>query len=92
MSEGVKFSEDEIKEISELQKTYVEVQSQFGQIAIAKLNLQTQANELNKVENEYREKFVETQNTEKELVDKLTEKYGEGSLDPTTGVFTPVSK
>jgi len=92
MSEGVKFSDEEIKEISELQKSYVEVQNQFGQIAIAKLNLQTQANELNKVENEYRDKFVETQHTEKELVDKLTEKYGEGSLDPTTGVFTPVSK
>ncbi len=92
MSEGVKFSDEEIKEISKLQKSYIEVQNQFGQIAIAKLNLQTQANELNKVENEYRDKFVETQHTEKELVDKLTEKYGEGSLDPTTGVFTPVSK
>ena len=92
MSEGVKFSDEEIKEISKLQKSYIEVQNQFGQISIAKLNLQTQANELNKVENEYRDKFVETQHTEKELVDKLTEKYGEGSLDPTTGVFTPVSK
>ena len=28
----------------------------------------------------------------KELVQKLTDKYGPGQLDPTTGVFTPSSE
>ena len=28
--------------------------------------------------------------TPQELVEKLSEKYGQGNLDPKTGVFTPV--
>ena len=34
-------------------------------------------------------KFEETQKEEVELTNKITEKYGLGTLDPNTGVFTP---
>ena len=35
MSEEIKFTEDEIKNLKELQKGYLEIQSQFGQVSIA---------------------------------------------------------
>ena len=34
--------------------------------------------------------YKEMQETERELVQQLNEKYGPGQLDPQTGVFTPV--
>ena len=36
--------------------------------------------------------YVNIQATEKNLVDQLNKKYGPGSLDPTTGKFTPVEQ
>ena len=34
--------------------------------------------------------YEEVQQTERDLVQKLNEKYGPGQLDPQSGVFTPV--
>tara|TARA_B100001123_G_C15214477_1_gene988625 strand:- start:704 stop:985 length:282 start_codon:yes stop_codon:yes gene_type:complete len=90
MKEGVKFSDEEMKDLKLIQDTYIEVQNQFGQIAFSKLSLQSQAQELNKLEEEYKEKFIENKKRENELVSKLTQKYGDGTLDPKTGIFTPV--
>ena len=33
--------------------------------------------------------YTDNQETERKLVQELNEKYGPGSLDPQTGVFTP---
>ena len=33
--------------------------------------------------------YTDNQETERKLVEELNEKYGPGSLDPQTGVFTP---
>ncbi len=90
MSNEVKFSEEELKSLVELQKEYLDVQSNFGQLAIAKLNLQKQANELNKLEGEYKDEFLVIQEKEKQIVEEFTKKYGEGTLDPKSGVFTPI--
>jgi len=92
MTEEKKFSDEEITKLKELQDGYVDTQSKFGQLVIARLNLKRQSEELGKIEDETKNKFLELQKKEKDLVDDLTEKYGEGSLDPTTGVFTPIEK
>ena len=89
MSEEVKFSEDEIKELKELQKGYLDVQAKFGQIKIARISVQRQIEELDNAEEGSYKEFNELQDKEKGLVDGLTEKYGQGTLDPQTGVFTP---
>ena len=90
MSE-TKFTEEEMKELKGLQSGYLEAQNKFGQLTIARLNLRRQADEIVKVEDQAKKDFEELQNTEKEIVKKFTEKYGEGSLDPKTGVFTPAA-
>ena len=89
MSEEIKFSEDELKNLKELQEGYVETQTKFGQLSIARLNLREQAEELGRLEEETKTKFDELRTKEKSIAENLTEKYGQGSLDPTTGVFTP---
>jgi len=89
---NVKFTEEEVKTLKELQDSYLDVQNKFGQLAITKLNFQRQAEEIQKVENETKDKFSELQQEEQSIVSNLTEKYGQGSLDPSTGVFTPIEK
>ena len=81
-----------LKKLKELQEGYLETQAKFGQLVIARLNLKRQSEELGKIEDETKDKFVELQSTEKDLVDELTKKYGEGSLDPKTGIFNSVDK
>ena len=83
------FTEEELKSLKDLQDGYLQVQAKFGQIAIGKLTLQRQADELGKTEEGVRTEFTDLQKKEQQLVDELTKKYGQGTLDPKTGVFTP---
>ena len=85
----IKFSDDELKSLKQIQQDYLECQTAFGQIAIQKIALQQQIDSLAKSEEEYAKKYQETQVKEKEVGKELNEKYGSGNLDPDTGVFTP---
>tara|TARA_Y100000593_G_C4299032_1_gene332321 strand:- start:1328 stop:1606 length:279 start_codon:yes stop_codon:yes gene_type:complete len=87
--EAVKFTEEELKEVKEIQQSYFNTQNQFGQIKLAKLRLEEQLSVLTQNEDEIHKAFVDTQSKEKEFLDGITKKYGEGSLNPETGEFTP---
>ena len=88
MAEGVKFSEEEMIELRDIQESYVTVQNDFGQLTVTKIRLQQQLDNVLKFEDEVRSKFQETQNKEKEFISKITKTYGEGQLDTKSGVFT----
>ena len=47
--------------------------------------------ELTTIKDETSDSFGDIQKRERELVDELTKKYGQGTLDPQSGVFTPSS-
>ena len=87
MSE-TKFTEEELKQIKEIQDSYFEVQNKYGQSALAKLRLEEQFNTINKAEQDLAKNFEEIQSKEREFLKQITEKYGEGTLNPDTGVFT----
>ena len=89
MADEIKFSEDELKSLQELQNSYQEKQLQFGQLKVQNVLLSQQMEALETREVEVEEEYSEVQKTEQKLVEDLNEKYGPGSLDPTTGVFTP---
>ena len=82
MAEDIKFSEDELKQISEIRTAYAEITNRFGQIQLTKYNLQKQ-------EEQAEIDFESIKIKEQEILQKITEKYGPGTLDPNTGVFTP---
>lgn len=90
MADETKFTDEEVKSLKELQDSYMKVQNKLGRLSIAKLNFQRQAEDLERQDVEAKKEFIELQSTEQGLVTELTEKYGQGSLDPTTGVFTPL--
>jgi|TARA_R110000751_G_scaffold145736_1_gene249304 dynactin complex subunit len=87
--EEVKFTDDELKSLQELQTGYQEKQNILGQLAVQKILLNQQIDALNIRTEEVETEYQTVQQEERDLVKKLNEKYGPGQLDPTTGVFTP---
>ena len=85
----VKFSKDEMEKIEELQQTYVGLQNALGQMGVARIRLEQQINDLNDNEGKVRAQFAETQNKEREFVQSINKKYGDGNLNLESGVFSP---
>ena len=84
-----KFTEEELKSLSDLQSSYQQKQLQFGQLKVQKLLLQQQQEAIEQSEAQLEVDYVGIQENERNIVKELNEKYGPGSLDPQTGVFTP---
>ena len=89
--EAVKFSEEELQSLQELQNTYAGISTQFGQLKVSKMNLLRQLDSLEQSEEALEKAWEDNRKKENELVQSLTEKYGPGSLNPQTGEYTPVS-
>jgi len=90
MSEAIKFTEEELKSLSDLAQGYQTTQAAFGQLRVQKILLQQQSEGLEEAEIKLEADYTSLQDNERDIVKQLNEKYGPGSLDPQTGVFTPV--
>ena len=82
LEEKNKFTEDELKQVQTIQQSYANVQNQFGQLKLAQIRLDEQEVELE-------DALKQIQSDEKKFLDGITDKYGQGTLNPETGVFTP---
>ena len=87
--EPVKFTDEELSSLQELQNTYASISTQFGQVKVSRINLEKQIENLDDAENQLEQSWEENRQTESDLVKSLNEKYGAGSLNPTTGEFIP---
>ena len=87
--EPVKFTDEELQSLQELQNTYASISTQFGQVKVSRINLERQIENLDDAENQLEQSWEENRQTESDLVKSLNEKYGAGSLNPTTGEFIP---
>ena len=85
----VKFSEEELKQVQDIQISYTETTNKFGQLSLAKLRLSQQEQSLDNEYGELTKTFAKIQEDEQKFLDGITKKYGQGSLNPETGVFTP---
>ena len=85
----VKFTEEEMKQINELQQGYLTLQNALGQVSVARIRLEQQLNDIDSSEGTIKSQFVDNQKKEKDFVDSINKKYGDGNLDLTSGVFTP---
>ena len=89
MAKETKFTEEEIKSLNELSQNYQQIQLAFGQFKVQHLLAEQQMTALEEAEVQMESDYSDLQGKERELVKQLNEKYGPGSLDPATGVFTP---
>ena len=90
MADEIKFTDEELKSLSELSQGYQNIQSAFGQLRVQKILLEQQKESLEEAEVKMEADYAENQQKERDLMKELNEKYGPGQLDPQSGVFTPV--
>lgn len=81
-STSIKFSSEEMSEFTTIRDAYTEATLSFGQLSI-------RLKEVKETERKLDEAYLGLQKREKEFLDKIVAKYGEGSLDPASGTFTP---
>ena len=89
MSEVKKITDEELLSVKGLREEIIGVISTVGQL---KLTHDLMEEDLTSVKSKLADEIVKYKtllNKEKELVDELLKKYGMGSLDVETGVFTP---
>ena len=86
------FTEEEMNQLGQIKERYLDIQHQFGQAAIVKIRLENRIEELNTSVESLKKDYITNQKTEEEFVKTINEKYGDGELNPETGVFTPFSK
>ena len=91
-TDEIKFTEKELQTLNDLQVKYNTITNQFGQLAIAKLNLEKQTEVVNDQEFKLQEELDQAREQEQEILKDITEKYGPGQLDPQSGVFTPTTE
>ena len=81
-NEPQKFTQEEINSLKGFQTRLDNIITQFGKINLSRIKLDEQENLL-------KDEVKKLENEEKELAQKLSDKYGRGSLDIETGTFTP---
>ena len=84
-----KFTESEMNELKQVQDKYIQIQSQFGQLAVSRIRLQTEMDNMGRMEDDLQNQFLENNQKEQNFVDSITKKYGNGTFNPDSGIFTP---
>ena len=87
MSEEVKFTADELEKLKDIQQTYINIQVKLGQVGMSRIRLEQQLTSVDESEIDLRKKFSETTKEEQNFLDEIRKKYGDGELNPDTGVF-----
>ena len=84
-----KFTTEEMKQLSDLQKGYQDITVNFGRVKVQKVILNQQLEAMDNESERLETTYSDLQKQEQELVKWLNEKYGAGSLDIQSGEFTP---
>ena len=88
MAEDTKFTTEELQTIKTIQDSYFEVQNDFGKLNLAEIRLNQELDNLENSREDLEKKFTKIQGKEKSFLEETTKKYGDGVLNPETGVFT----
>jgi len=83
----VKFTDDEMGELVNIRNKYLEIQNQFGQSSLVKLRLEEKITDLNTHVDSLKAEYRDTQQTEQSFLETINKKYGDGELNPETGIF-----
>lgn len=89
MSEQIEkeFEQSDIESVKELQSNYATTTAQIGQIEVELHLLKKRLEEVEGIREELFKNYESIQLREKELVQNLNEKYGDGVLDLDSGRF-----
>jgi hypothetical protein len=83
-----KLDKDDLDEIKSIGQRYDELTNTLGNLEIEKFTLSLRVDEIEKLHSMELAKFETIRLQEQDLLAKLKERYGEGSIDINTGTFT----
>jgi predicted nuclease with TOPRIM domain len=89
-SKDVKFTKDELNSIEELRNNYNSVTNALGMLEVSRMQTEKRLEAIEGDKIRLETQYEQLTMVEKELINSLTEKYGQGSIDINSGVFTPV--
>lgn len=78
----VKFTTEEAAELLSIRESYERLTAALGQLEMERRNLAKNQKAID-------ERLLATESQEKVFLDKIVAKYGEGTFDPASGIFTP---
>ena len=81
----IPLSESEKEQLQEVVQMNQAVQQALGNLAVRKINLESEETRL-------KQQLSATSQKETELAQKLESKYGKGSVNLETGTFTPITE
>ena len=87
-----KLTEYEMKDLNDLQEQYGEVQNLLGQLSLREILLRQEKELIEASKEEAESTYKSTQQKERDLVDKLSKKYGEGRFNLEQGTFEPIDQ
>ena len=90
MADPIKFTEEELKELTDLRTGYSTTQAQLGAIKVQQTLAERQYDALTKAEDELKQNYINLTDKESELVQRFNEKYGVGTVNIDSGEFVPV--
>lgn len=90
MSDNItKFTSEEMQEIANLQAKYQQRIIELGQLQLEEIDLEQTKQELSQRKTSILDSWKTIQQEEQNLLNKLADKYGNGSLNLRDGTFKP---
>lgn len=86
---GTEFESNDIQSVRSLQSEYAAITARIGQVEVEIHLLTKKLEDLKELRESLFQRYEELQNSEKELVNNLNQKYGDGVLDLESGRFIP---
>lgn len=89
MSEPIKLSDVEMSTLREIQSKYEEQIFKFGQLYLDKVNLQEKLKLIDTTEETLKSELDSILKNERDWVNQISNKYGDGNLSLKDGTFSP---
>jgi adenylate kinase len=89
MATPIKFTEEELKQVTELRDASQAKVVEFGQLKLERILTENRLTQLDQLDEEAKNSYIELQKQEADLVGQLKEKYGAGTVDVESGEFVP---
>lgn len=83
----IKLNEDEQRELIELDREYNLIVTKLGEISITREELSEELEKLSEIKLKYIKEYEDLKKTESIYLKRLKVKYGDGDLDPESGIY-----